>query len=505
LKYFTFIGNHDAIGPDTIGFGAALTIFMNYKDDIDGVYILTTPDNPRFAYKQMAEKTKRVMQAEKSELSVKIIEVELDSPVNFDLVYSVMLDETQKLMEDDSIIKDEKIINITSGTPTMSTCWVLLQKSGLIPNAKLIQSFELQFQRQYGKTCQEVNLEIDDFPEIEFPSGVKRELNRLNKEVNVLREEKSVNIIDKSIPSIVGNSKSIRQIKEQIKRLINTKTHVLILGERGTGKDVVATAIWDIHRKEIDKEFIVFDCGVFNSDLILSELFGHEKGAFTGANRMKKGIIEQSDGKMLFLDEIGNLSLNSQKSLLRLVQFGEWKKVGSSTTNESDIQVVAATNMDINDKNIFRQDLKDRFDEIIVLPTLRERKEDIKILVDHFLLTQKKNLRFDTTVYRQLQKYEWPGNVRELQKWVNRICRGFSDLQLSWADIPEIYYPDGDDTTFEEGFPSLPININEYIDSLRFHALEQADEKPAQADVLLGLKKGTIKQWLYQRNKRNKL
>jgi len=168
--------------------------------------------------------------------------------------------------------------------------------------------------------------------------------------------------------------------------------------------------------------------------------------------------------------------------------------------------VVAATNMDINDKNIFRQDLKDRFDEIIVLPTLRERKEDIKILVDHFLLTQKNNLRFDSTVYRQLQKYEWPGNVRELQKWVNRICRGgFSDQQLSWDEIPEIYYPDGDDTTFEEGFPSLPIKYSEYIDNLRLHALEQADEKPAQADVLLGLKKGTIKQWLYQRNKRNKL
>ena len=122
MKYLTFIGNHDAIGPDTIGFVAALTIFMNYKDDIDGVYILTTSDNPRFAYKQMAEKTMRRMQGEKPELPVIIIEMDLENPVNFDLVYKVMLDETQKVIDNDKIQEDEKIINITSGTPTMTTC-----------------------------------------------------------------------------------------------------------------------------------------------------------------------------------------------------------------------------------------------------------------------------------------------------------------------------------------------------------------------------------------------
>ena len=176
MKYFTIIGNHDVIDSNHKGFGAALTIFFYYKDEIDGVYIFTSPDKPHFHYKQMAEKTMLRMQQEKKGISVSIIEMDIENPVNFDLVYKVMLDETHKVMEDDNIQDDEKIINITSGTPTMSTCWVLLHKSSLIPSSKLIQSFEPQFQRLYGKSCQVVDLTIDNFPEINTPSKEKREL-----------------------------------------------------------------------------------------------------------------------------------------------------------------------------------------------------------------------------------------------------------------------------------------------------------------------------------------
>ena len=246
MKYFTFIGNHDFIEPSREGFGAALTIFFNYKDDLDGVYIFASQDKPGRPYMEMAKKTMRRMLQEKKELPVTIIEIGLDNPVNFDLVYKVMLDETKKVIESDNIVDDEKIINITSGTPTMSTCWVLLQKSGLISNAILVQSFEKQFQRKYGKACQEVNLEIEDFPEIKSTNAIKRELDRTKAEVKVLKDEKSVKDIDDTFPNIVGSSTSVRQLKEQILKLIDSQTH--ILGEPVTGKEVVARAIWQEHR-----------------------------------------------------------------------------------------------------------------------------------------------------------------------------------------------------------------------------------------------------------------
>lgn len=502
MKYFTIIGNHDAIDSKLPGIGAALTIFFNYIEKIDGVYIFSSPDKPHFSYKQTAKKIKRRMEAEKKDLPVSIIEMDIESPVDFDLVYKTMLDETQTVIEKDNILNDPKIINITSGTPTMSTCWVLLQKSGLILNAKLIQSFEPKFQQKYGKTCQEVDLNIDDFPEINTPSKEKRALNRVNQEIKILRDEKSTAEKDDTIPGLIGKSKQIREIKEQIIELIDRNTHVLILGEPGTGKEVVAKSVWDVHRKDLDKKFNPFDCGQFDPNLIISELFGYEKGAFTGANQKKTGIVESADGKMLYLDEIGNIPLENQSVFLRFLQFGEWKRVGSTSSQQSNIQVVAATNKDIYDSSIFRADVKDRFHEIIVLPPLRERKTDIPLLTDYFLNKINKNVSFDRLTYQQLEKYSWPGNVRQLEMWISRICRKFQDRQISWGEIPDILKPNEQTIRSEYDFPELPINSNDYITKLRLHALEIADGNKAKADRLLGLKDGTMKQWLFQRLKR---
>jgi DNA-binding NtrC family response regulator len=502
LKYFTLIGNHDAIGPDTVGFGAALTIFMNYIEEIDGAYILTTPDKPNFNYKNTAEKTLRRMQLEKKDLPVTIVEMDLDNPVNFDLVYKVMLDEVQKVMEKDNIQNDEKIINITSGTPTMTTCWVLLQKSGLIPNAKLIQSFETKYQREHGKSCQEVDLDIDDFPEIKSPNGIKVKLNRAKSELKILKEEKSIKKIDESIPNLIGNTVPIREIKQQITKLINTDTHVLILGEPGTGKEVIAKAIWNQHRTEIDKELNVFDSGTFSEELILSELFGHVKGAFTGAGREKSGIVEKCNGKMLFLDEIGNIPRDKQNVLMRFLQFGEWRKVGSDRVNKSDIQIIAATNKDINDSDIFAPDLRDRFDETIKLPSLKTRKMDIKILTDHFLFKSGDNVSFDEDVYTALESYSWPGNIRQLEKWINRICRYYKNTHIQWEDIPDNIKPDLP-SPFDDQvqYPEYPINYYEYTNNLRKRALEFAGGNQARAAELLSIKPTTMRQWVLKQKK----
>ena len=164
---------------------------------------------------------------------------------------------------------------------------------------------------------------------------------------------------------------------------------------------------------------------------------------------------------------------------------------------------MAATNADIYDESIFRADLKDRFHEIIVIPPLRERTGDISLLTDYFLLKINKNVSFDKSIYEQLEKYSWPGNVRQLEMWINRICRKYRDVQLTWKEIPNMMKPDDKQIRSEYDFPELPVNFNDYISKLRLHALDVADGNKSQADRLLTLKDGTMKQWVHQRKKRN--
>ena len=501
MKYFTLIGNHDFISRDNTGTGAALTIFTEYIDKIDHVYIFSSPG----IYKKMSEKTARKMKSfsQNKKLSVSIVDLNIESPVDFDLVYKALLDGSRTVIEKDKLEDEDIIINITSGTPTMSTCWVLLAKSNLIPNAKLIQSFEAKFQRKYGKSSQEVNLEIDDFPEIVSPDKVKRELNKVSSELKVLKEEKTVQKVNSKIPDMIGSNKGMRDIKDQILKLVDEQTHVLILGEPGTGKEVVAKSIWNMYRKENDKSQVIFDCGSFDPNLIHGEIFGYVKGAFTGADKTKKGIIEDNDGKMIFLDEIGNIPRDKQNVFMRLLQTGECRKVGSNQVQTVDVQIIAATNKDINDPDIFASDLRDRFHEVIILPALRERKDDIPQLIDHFLKLSGKNIFFDKEVYDELLKFSWPGNVRQLQYWVNRMCRYFKNQKVEWDDIPENIRPDLpshlDDSI---QFPDFPLDFKKYTEQIRLRALEIAKENNSQADRLLGLKDGTIKQWIFQRKNR---
>lgn len=499
MIYLTLIGNHDAITPEKSG-GAALTIFRAYQEKIIKVYLFATKDTENFKYHDTSHKTKRIMESEKKGVKVEVVDIELTNPIDFDLVYQVLYDESQKIIRADNLEDHKKIINITSGTPTMTACWILLQKSELIPNAILVQSFETQFQRQYGKTCQEVNLEIDNFPEITAPTDIKRELIRANAELKVLKAAKTADDLDSKIPILVGKSKAIREIKEQIIEEINADTHVLIVGEPGTGKEVVARSIWNQHRSMVEKDLLVFDCGQFQPDLIISELFGYKKGAFTGASQDRPGIVEKAANRMLYLDEIGSIPVGNQGVFMRFLQFGEYKVIGDIKINTVDTQIIAATNRDINDPAIFKPDLRDRFDEVIYLPPLREKQDDIELLAREFLNRSDKNVSFGRSVFRAIKNLPWPGNVRQLKMWIERLQRKYSNVKLEWEDIPDrLKTGDVDFDADRYSFPNLPIDYNKYFESLRHHALYVADNNIAEADRLLCFKPGTMKQWLYQR------
>ena len=227
---------------------------------------------------------------------------------------------------------------------------------------------------------------------------------------------------------IIGQSKAMRNIYELVRRTAPTDSTVLVTGESGTGKELVARAIHDYSLRE-EREFVTVDCSALVETLLESELFGHVKGSFTGAIQAKYGSFELANGGTFFFDEIGNLSLDIQAKLLRVIQEKEVKPVGGERTIKVDVRIIAATNQDIKQaiaQKTFRDDLYYRLNVVpIHIPPLRERKEDIPLLVTHFLKEYNKKrevpiARVEPETLKLLTDYDWPGNVRELKNAIER-------------------------------------------------------------------------------------
>ncbi|OGC06387.1 hypothetical protein A2V82_16095 [candidate division KSB1 bacterium RBG_16_48_16] len=261
---------------------------------------------------------------------------------------------------------------------------------------------------------------------------------------------------------LVGNSPKMQQLYALLQRVIPGEARVLLEGESGTGKELLARIIhYNGPRKE--KSFIAVDCGALPETLLESEFFGHVKGAFTGAIADKKGLFECADGGTLFLDEIGNTNPVFQAKLLRAVQEGEIKPVGSEQVRKVDVRIIAATSGRLYEKvkaGEFREDLYYRLNVLnLHLPPLRERMEDIPLLASHFLtkfaIKTKKNCRgFSPKVMRILEKYDWPGNIRELENVIERAVAlaDASDENISVELLPENL------TLFHNGSLLLPDN-----------------------------------------------
>jgi len=258
------------------------------------------------------------------------------------------------------------------------------------------------------------------------------QLQRLEGEVDRLRSELGEKYTFKNI---IGESPKIKKIFEIISDVSNTEANILIQGETGTGKELVARAIhYDSVRKNYP--FVKVDCAALTETLLESELFGHEKGAFTGAIKDRVGRFRTADGGTIFLDEIGNIPITVQAKLLRVLQDCEFEAVGSDKPVKVDVRIIAATNADLEEnveKGIFRRDLFYRLNVIrIFLPPLRERIDDISILASHFLsIYSKKNRkkvdRISSEALNNLTSYLWPGNVRELENIIERaviLCKG---------------------------------------------------------------------------------
>ncbi len=306
---------------------------------------------------------------------------------------------------------------------------------------------------------------------------------------------------------IAGNSKGILQVLDTARKVSNSDSSVLITGESGTGKELIARAIH--HNSSRSKgPMVIINCGAIPGELLESELFGHEKGAFTGAHRSRIGRFEIADKGTIFLDEIGDMSPDLQVKLLRAIQDRRFERVGGTATIEVDIRVISATNKNLSkaiDKGVFREDLYYRLNviPIHILP-LRERKEDIFPLMDHFqggLTRRSGNYQaktFSEKAQAALLRYDWPGNIRELENLVERVSVLVEEPVIELSDLPE-YITQNSSENKQLDVTSILSNgtgFNEAVDQyqrlLIVHALNETGWVKAQAASLLKMNRTTL-------------
>lgn len=289
------------------------------------------------------------------------------------------------------------------------------------------------------------------------------------KEVNLQKSILSSDNRLKKSP-IIYKSEVMNQVIKMVDRVAPSSAPVLILGESGTGKELIARAVHE-RSQRADKPFVAINCGALRETLLESELFGHEKGAFTGAYNRKIGLAEAASGGTLFLDEIGELSPGIQAKLLRFIQEGEVYRVGGKEPIKVDIRLISATNRELDSEVLngtFREDLYYRINTITIhSPPLRRRKEDIQLLVEHFLSRGQSRVlnrgqEMSPEAMQALMKYEWPGNIRELQNLCERL-QILADAQtIQASDLPESILK-----------PENKLVIGQYDPSMTLHELER--------------------------------
>jgi two-component system, NtrC family, response regulator AtoC len=277
----------------------------------------------------------------------------------------------------------------------------------------------------------------------ELGMKIRRAINgqRLEQENQELKQQVEQRF---GLENLIGESPAMHRILDTIRQVAPTRATVLILGESGTGKELIARAIHNLSNRNKTR-FVAFNCSAFSPQLVESELFGHEKGAFTGASERRIGRIEQAAGGTLFLDEIGEIDGNVQVKLLRALDPGVFERVGGNQTIKTDIRLIAATNRDlarlVSEKR-FREDLYYRLNVVqIRVPPLRERKEDIPLLANAFLkeISQRDNKTFrplSPEAMEALLRYDWPGNIRELKGAIDSGVTLATGPQITLQDLP---------------------------------------------------------------------
>ena len=300
-------------------------------------------------------------------------------------------------------------------------------------------------------------------------------------------------------PDIIGESLAVRGLLGLIKKVAPTDSTVLILGESGTGKELVAISIFENSERK-NKPFIKLNCAAIPEELLESELFGHEKGAFTGATKFKPGKFDMAHQGTLFLDEIGDMPLNLQSKILRVIQEKEFYRVGGSRTIKVDVRFIASTNQNLEkmvQEGRFREDLYYRLNVFTLhMPPLRERKEDIPLLVDYFLQNLPNKVEISSLALQMLMAFAWPGNIRELENIIESAAVIAENGYIEPAQLPAKIT--GLFNNSQTNKISLPVNLplddrlNEIEKSMIIEALRKTGGVQVRATELLGINQRSL-------------
>ena len=385
--------------------------------------------------------------------------------------------------------------------PTLSGVELLRQLKLLLPRT------EVAIMTGHGSIESAVDaMKLGAYDYIEKPFRVEKMrmlLQRMAEKVRLVSENQflreRVNA-EETLEGIIGTSANIQDVLRMISRLKDTRTPVLITGESGTGKELVARAI-HFRGSMAQTPFVAVDCGSLVPTLMESELFGYEKGAFTGATKSKGGLFQTANGGTIFLDEIGELPLEMQAKLLRVLQEKEVRPVGSNEKVNVEVRVIAATNRDLESSyraGTFRKDLYFRLNVVTVhIPPLRERRSDIPMLVHHFLdrYAPGANLQVTPAAMKSLLHYEWPGNVRELENCVARAVTLGDRNIIDVGDLPPAIRAEQTSmsTTMTPDAASLSTTALAEMERMTIlRVFEQAHGDKALAGKMLGISRATL-------------
>ena len=385
--------------------------------------------------------------------------------------------------------------------PTKSGVELLRQTKTLLPHT------EVAIMTGHGSIESAVDaMKLGAYDYIEKPFRVEKMrllLQRMAEKVRLVTENEflreRVNA-EENLDGIIGTSANIQDVLRMIGRLKDTRTPVLICGESGTGKELVARAI-HFRGALAQTPFLAVDCGSLVPTLMESELFGYEKGAFTGAIKSKAGLFQAANGGTIFLDEIGELPLEMQAKLLRVLQEKEVRPVGSNEKVNVDVRVIAATNRDLEEayrNGTFRKDLYFRLNVVtVLLPSLRERRSDIPMLTHHFLgrYAQGAQTHVSGAAMKSLLQYDWPGNVRELENCVARAVALGDGKLIDVADLPPAIrteHPEAAGAPLQDGASLSTTALAEMERMTILRVFEQADGDKALTGKMLGISRATL-------------
>jgi transcriptional regulator with PAS, ATPase and Fis domain len=459
------------------------------EKSFDKIILFSTPRTDK-----NTSTTKEALQVSHRNVDVEVRDLALQDPTDYFSILKELRVNVRKICDDTP--QANFFISVTSGTPQMHACWILLAACGEIP-ASILNVRPSQFVSKDLPLITEVDLTAKDFPTVR------------SKVTKIEISQDNIPDIETVIMQlgIVGDHPLMRKVLEVGATLAPSEAPILILGETGTGKELLATFVHRLSGRSRDR-FVPLNCAAIPKDLVESILFGHKKGAFTGAISEQTGKFDQADRGTLFLDEIGELPVSTQAKLLRVLEDGLIEPIGDEKPHKVNVRIIAATNKDLGRairNSQFREDLYYRLNVgEIGIPSLRERRSDIPKIALHILdkinRSLRKPKRLSTSALRRLQNYSWPGNVRDLENVIERSARLLRQEVLDEDDLMIL-----EPITYADPLAALPepsknFSLDQYIASARkqlvLRAMELSNGNKSEASRLLGITPQAIHKFL---------